>query len=411
MSEETKQTVQQVQQVEHVEHAERILARITPILALDPIDGADKIILATVMDWKVIVRKVDNFAVGDLAIYFAIDSRLEDYEETKHLKNKPLKTIKMRGVFSQGLLAPLSWLLRYDPDAAKDNYARYREDMDVTNLMKVTKSTLEDDAEGGSSGEGRKLPWSIPKTMEGRAQELSRVRKELPGRKVVVTRKDDGCSSTFAHYNGEFAITGRTTTLWVYRPLAPVGAVAPISPDEGKEDSGEGKEEKVIPGGEIGDRLGAPDPTKGAEHYFKIAKRYKLQENMAKLGMNIALRGEIVGPKINKNRMKLKDLDYFVYNIYDIDRKKHLVWSEVKRISALLGLKVVQVIYEGPFMKEWTSMEYLLAWAAKQTYGVDDNGKIIKAEGLVIKTDYDEHEQPRSSFKVISNDYILEHGI
>ena len=136
---ETKEVVISSTAADDVDKSDRILARITPIMALEAIDGADKIILATVMDWKVIVRKTDNFSVGDLAIYFAIDSLLEDYEETKHLKGKPLKTIKMRGVYSQGLLVPLSWLLRYDPDAAKDNYSKYKEDMDVTSLMKVTR--------------------------------------------------------------------------------------------------------------------------------------------------------------------------------------------------------------------------------------------------------------------------------
>ena len=51
----------------------RKLATIRKIDALTPIEGADKIEVATVGGWKVVAQK-GLYVVGDLAVYFEIDS-------------------------------------------------------------------------------------------------------------------------------------------------------------------------------------------------------------------------------------------------------------------------------------------------------------------------------------------------
>lgn len=104
----------------------RKLASIVEIGELQPIEGADKIEVAIPKGkgWKVVVGKGD-FHVGDIAVMFEIDSFLDTNDERyAFLRDRCLrkfvsksgnvlreglkiKTIKLRGVISQGLLMPL----------------------------------------------------------------------------------------------------------------------------------------------------------------------------------------------------------------------------------------------------------------------------------------------------------------
>ena len=55
----------------------RALAYTVCVDAVDAIEGADNIALATVGGWKVIVKKED-FEPGDVAVFFEIDSKLPE---------------------------------------------------------------------------------------------------------------------------------------------------------------------------------------------------------------------------------------------------------------------------------------------------------------------------------------------
>ena len=96
----------------------RKLATIQTIWKIEPIEGADRIELAYVLGWQCVVNK-DKFKVGDLAVYFEIDSFLPIRPEFEFLRNSSyknneilgegfrLKTQKFRGQVSQGLLLPV----------------------------------------------------------------------------------------------------------------------------------------------------------------------------------------------------------------------------------------------------------------------------------------------------------------
>ena len=60
---------------------ERNLASIRKITNITPIDGADKIELATIDSWKVVVAKDANHKSGDMVIYCEIDSFLPIRDE------------------------------------------------------------------------------------------------------------------------------------------------------------------------------------------------------------------------------------------------------------------------------------------------------------------------------------------
>ena len=88
-------------------NGERELAYVVHIDNIIPIEGADRVEQAIVGGWHIMVRK-DQFQIGDLAIYFEIDSKVPEKPEfeflaAKHYKIKTQKYFKGT-VISQGLL-------------------------------------------------------------------------------------------------------------------------------------------------------------------------------------------------------------------------------------------------------------------------------------------------------------------
>ena len=97
----------------------RKMATIQKIVSVSPIEGADAIEVARVLNWDVVVKK-GEFSVGDLAVYFEIDSWIPSalapfltkpghFPKTYNgVEGEKLRTIRLRGALSQGLLLPLS---------------------------------------------------------------------------------------------------------------------------------------------------------------------------------------------------------------------------------------------------------------------------------------------------------------
>lgn len=92
-------------------NGERSLAYIAKITDIQPIPNYDRVELATINDgWRVIISKADHFIIGDWCIYFEIDSKVpEDDERFAFLakRNFRVKTLKMCGTVSQGLVCPI----------------------------------------------------------------------------------------------------------------------------------------------------------------------------------------------------------------------------------------------------------------------------------------------------------------
>lgn len=103
----------------------RKLVTIQKIMSLDPIPGADNIQVASVLGWKCVVRR-DEFKVGDICAYFEIDSLLPVETWTDFLRKgdpRPfrLRTIKLRGVQSQGLALPMSHFEKFGYKTVEEN--------------------------------------------------------------------------------------------------------------------------------------------------------------------------------------------------------------------------------------------------------------------------------------------------
>ena len=122
-----------------IKETERALAHIEKIEWIKPIDGADNIELIGVLGWCCIA-KINEFKVGDLAVYIEIDSKVPENDErfaflaAKHFKVKTLKFSKF-SCYSQGLALPISLF----PELKSKEIGT-----DVTKELKITYSSEED---------------------------------------------------------------------------------------------------------------------------------------------------------------------------------------------------------------------------------------------------------------------------
>jgi len=321
---------------------------------LIPINGADLIELADINGWKCVVKKND-FNVGDMGVYITIDS-VPDFEDPNFafLKGKTacIKTMKMKGIISQGLLGPLSWLTSRGHDVSEVALNE-----DVTEKMGVSKYITEEEAyqypeKGGNHQIYPKQPFplNVPRTDATRLQNEPDYLTEIVDKELIITRKEDGCSATYVFTDGQFIVCGRN--------------VAPHKSD---------------PSG---------------KHYFEIEKVFDIEKKMTEYGRNIAIQGEIIGPKINGNRLKLNKNTYRVFDIYDIDKQEYLHYDEITTICNNFQLEQVPLIYRGPANNLELTIEAFEKLATEQLYLKD-----VLAEGIVVKTD---NYSPRTVFKYVS---------
>ena len=338
----------------------RQLASIQKIKDIQPIPGADKIQVASVLGWKVVCRK-DEFKIGDLAVYCEIDSLLPFQPWTEFLrdKNKPdkpirLKTIQLKKQLSQGILFPISIL--------PGSFETYYEGMDVTEVLNIKKWEPEIPAQLAGIVEGP-FPSYVPKTDESRIQAFPDLISEFRGKEIYISQKMDGTSGTFIFRDGEFKVCSRNLSL--------------------KESEG--------------------------NSYWGMAKKYdikaKLQAIFERTGKNYSGQGEVVGPGIQKNRIGLKEIDLMMFNVFDINDGRYLDYVDFIKFCEENGFKTVPIL--GKEIFAFTSVDELIERA---------KGKYISGkhqEGIVIRpliNSYSEVLSGRASFKVINNDFLLEGG-
>lgn len=357
----------------------RKLATIRRIADIQPIEGADAIMVATIDGWKVVVKK-DEFKVGDLCVYFEIDSVLPVREEFEFLRKSSfvkkdwlvsesnpegegfrLKTIRLRGQVSQGLVIPVNTLTNDRCLVWTDNMEIERRfGDDVTDLLGVVKwdppvpATLAGRVKGN-------FPSFIPKTDQERIQNISADQlAAYADHDFEVTVKLDGSSMTVFSKDGYVGVCSRNLEL-----------------DWEKD----------------------PNTT-----FASVLVKTALPEILPTFG-NYAIQGELMGPGIQGNRENMKDHKIYVFDIYDIDAGRYLNSSErvdlVRRIRLAQeekGVKQIEHCPLQPDMKAATlTVDDLLSLA--------EGPSIVNPirEGLVFKSIQD----PMFSFKAISNKFLL----
>ena len=351
---------------------DRELATVVKILTIEPIKGADFIELATVLGYQCVISKSDNFKPNDLVIYFRVDSILDITDPNMDFMAESkgrLKTMRKKNVLSQGLLAPLSWLINRDNGKYNEEYiTSLVEGDDVTLHMGVKKYVAPEELGQyissrtkvkGIFDDREDFPDFLKKTDEYRLQDKPRYMIELQKKPIIITRKEDGQSGTFFLKDGKFGICGRNY-MWI-------------------------------------------QPSNDARTYYHIAEKYGMEEKLRSIGRNIAIQGEIIGPKIGGNRLNQAEYTFEVFKIWDIDNKMFLSWNEVKSICAKHDLMTVPEL-KWPINKELTVKNFI---EFTEDVKYVNYGKGIFGEGIVVQT----LEPPISSFKIVSRKYLEKHNL
>jgi RNA ligase (TIGR02306 family) len=340
----------------------RKLASIRKIDNLTPIEGADLIESASIGGWNVIVKK-GEFSVGDLAIYCEIDSWIpteivpflskgKEPNEYMGTKGERLKTIKLKGVLSQGLLLSINDPIIYRKIVGQNGIFEgvdFSEELGIIKYDPPIPACLAGKVKGN-------FPSYIPKTDQERVQNLSDKLSDWDARFYTweVTEKLDGSSMTvFLNEEGHFGVCSRNLELL-----------------ETEENS-----------------------------FWRAARENHLETKLREYNVPLALQGELVGEGIQGNPYKIKGHKFYVYDIYDIVSKCYLSASSRIEFTLAFDIDHVPVIDDLNFYKD---VSELLNLAEGKSVLCDSTER----EGLVFKC----KNRPEISFKAISNKFLLKNG-
>lgn len=326
---------------------ERKLVSIQTIDHISPIAGADNIDQARVMGWTVVVKK-GEFSIGDPCVFFEIDSVLPDgptWSEFLRKRGFRVRTMKLRGVLSQGLALPIGIL-----DGPADRDVDLRERLGVTRYEPVIPDTQ--DIAGA-------FPTAVPKTDEIRLQSALAVLDEMCGVDFYVTTKCDGSSATFVRDVDGFVVASRNWSL-----------------------------------------------ARGQNPFWRLAARYELE---AKLPVDFAVQGEVCGPGIQGNRLDLTEHELFVFSVYDVRAGMYLGFDRFVAFCEEHGLTTVpieRVVRGGEAMAFEHTLDGWLAASRGRYTNTKRHKEGIVIRPLVERRS--DALSGRLSFKVINNDFLLE---
>jgi RNA ligase (TIGR02306 family) len=332
----------------------RKLVTIRKVLDLQPIPKADNIELAVIGGWQCVVKK-GEFNVGDLGLFFEIDSLVPENDMFEFLRkgNKPksmitengdtvngfkLKTIRLKGQLSQGLLLPLSMFPNIDFNDTKKDYST---EVGVIKYEPPIPTELQGKIKGVFPTE-----W-FPKTNQERVQNIDfeSVKEET----LIVTEKLHGTSMTVYKYNGVVGVCSRN---WELRE----------------------SEDNTM---------------------WKVVNQLKLKE---KIKDNIAIQGELIGEGINKNMYNVKGHKWLIFDVYDIDNKNYYTTEQMISFCEELGLDSVPILTRRNFK------DFNIQQVIKYAEGQSVIGNCIR-EGVVCK-----NLDRTISFKIINNEFLIKKG-
>jgi RNA ligase (TIGR02306 family) len=113
-----------------------------------------------------------------------------------------------------------------------------------------------------------------------------------------------------------------------------------------------------------------------------------------------AIQGEIIGPGIQGNIYQRKTNEFYVFNIWDIERRKYVSFEALLRMcNSLMGIKTVPIL-NSMFEINHTLEEFLELANGKTALDMETP---CLREGIVVRS-YDQS----LSFKVVSNNYLLQ---
>ena len=331
------------------------LATIQEVKDVQPIPGADAIETVQVLGWKCVVKKSDNFKVGDRGVYIGIDTIVPDTPQFEFLRKVHfrVKTIRLRKQLSQGLFIRMG-------DAGVLGAPAIGTDVTEALGIKKYEKPVPVQLAGLVRGD---FPVSfIPKTDEINIQSIPFAIDEIKGKEVYITVKCDGTSATFVN-------TSRDSEVDIH----------------------------------VCSRNLSLKETEG-NVYWQMFRKYKLDEVLGRQVYGI--QAELCGPGIQKNRLGLKEIDMFVFNVYNVLDGRYLNYNEMVNFCNTYALKTA------PLEKVCTfdfTMDQLLEMAkGKYASGTPREGIVVRPTTEIYSKLIDDKYgmRGRLSFKVLNNDYL-----
>jgi RNA ligase (TIGR02306 family) len=315
------------------------LATYETITEVLPIEGADRIELARVQGWQSVIRK-GEFKVGDQVIFVPIDTVLAPSAWNQHLwdKNDPskpirLKTVKLRGVISQGLILRTTLVSAQEIWDHSDNP---EEDTSLAGMLGITKYEKPIPAHLAGQVAGDFPTHLVSKTDEDNLKSNIEVLDELKQADFVeATLKIDGTSATYIkEFDGTFRVCSRNLEL-------------------------KDTETNV---------------------HWQMARKYKIEENLVP---GNCIQGEIAGPGIQGNPAGYSEVLLFVFNAFNLGDRKPLSRGSWLNALTVINDQTLRVPIVRLFdVHEFATMtvDNLQQWVNGITY---NNG--LPAEGVVFR--------------------------
>lgn len=343
----------------------RKMATLRHIDSIRPIDGADAIECAIVGGWSVVVKRGEFFP-GELAVYAEVDSWIpntiapflskgNEPREYMGVKGERLRTVKLRGQVSQGLLLKLDTV---DNAALSFNGITFPciPGLDVSEHLGIQKYDPPVPAQLAGQVKGL-FPSFIPKTDQERIQNLTDqldTWKDNDSFTWEITEKLDGSSMTVYVRDDEEGVCSRNLDL--HR-------------DE-------------------------------SNSLWVVAIREKLIEKIRSTGRNLALQGEIIGEGIQKNLYKVKGQQFRLFDIYDIDNGEYLTPFDRRVFADTQSIDHVPVLAKEYVITGFAQDLLIMAEGKSELFAQTER------EGLVFKcTTFG-----GPTFKSISNKFLLKNG-
>lgn len=374
---------------------ERKLAHIELIESIHPIEGADKIEMCKVLGWECVVKK-GEFQVGEKIIYIEVDSVVPDKPEYEFLRDRKfrVRTIKLRGQISQGLVLPLHTLL----DVFGNN--SYNVGDNVTEKLGIAKYLTPSEVEANYQQElaiknnksklqkfmlrykwYRKLflsrtaksgfPYWVSKTDEERIQNIPHVLKQFADKEVYVTEKIDYQSVTFTGQmvNKFDGILGKLFSMKKYKFIV------------------------------CSRNLTTNDRS---SLYWRVAAKYNIEAILTKYP-NLTIQGEQGNIGIQKNKYELSEPKMWVFNIINHNTKKHFDYDEMATFCVANKLDYVPLLKKCKLSELGSTVEEVVNYSKGNSV---INPK-IQREGIVIRCI--ECGNKVLSFKVINPEFLLKY--
>lgn len=383
---------------------ERALAHIEEIAWIKPIDGADNIELIGVLGW-VLIAKIDEFKVGDKAVFVEIDSKCpaDDerfaFLEKKHYKVKTMKLGKFK-CFSQGLALPLTLFPELSDRKLGD---------DVTKELRITYSSEEDRKRKSNKVD----PNAKYKAMAARHKEffskpiIRKIMRYDIGRKLLFLffgKKKDNPKQfpSWIVKTDENRIENcpfylESNEEWVQTEKID-GTSCTYAVDRMKR--GKNKFEFVVCSRNVRQADRDQECYHNSNIYWELADKYNIEKVLIDYAIannydRVVLQGEGTG-SVQGNPYKLKDNRLFVFNLVVEGVRKGT--QEMAKFCEKNSLEHVPIINE--HYKTPDTMEEIKL----QADGFSIINPKVKREGFVYRS-----LDGQQSFKNVSREYLLKH--